>query len=123
MSFFCPLEMNKYRVSLFGDYGDMNNGILIVRDRGLHIQFSNGMDWDHVSVSRKKRMPSYEDMCWVKNLFWSTDMCVMELHVPKKDHLNYHQFCLHLWRPQKETIPRPPQMMIGPKAKRKDKTI
>jgi len=113
MSFFCPLDMNKYRINLFGDRGDMNNGILVIKDKGLRIQFSNGMDWDHVSVSRKHRMPTYEDMCYAKNLFWSSDLCVMELHVPEKDHINCHPYCLHLWRPQKETIPRPPQIMIG----------
>ena len=64
--------------------------------------------WEHVSVSTKTRCPTWEEMSFVKNLFWEPDECVMQLHVPKSDHKNLHPFCLHLWKPLLAEIPRPP---------------
>lgn len=56
--------------------------------------------WEHVSVSLydKKRCPSWEEMCLVKDLFWSSDETVMQFHPAKYDYVNIHQFCLHLWK-------------------------
>jgi hypothetical protein len=64
--------------------------------------------WEHVSVSIENRCPTWEEMDYVKDLFWKPDECVMQLHVPKAEHKNCHQYCLHLWRPLETTIPRPP---------------
>ena len=114
MSFGLPEKYDQYRQPLRGDYGNRTNGFVAIKQKGVGIQFSNGDGWEHVSVSRRSSMPTYEDMCWVKDLFWSNDVCVMQLHVPKDDHINYHPFCLHLWRPiNGEEIPRPPRYMIA----------
>jgi hypothetical protein len=38
----------------------------------------------------------------------------MQLHVrPPADHVNNHEFCLHIWRPLDVDIPRPPSVMVG----------
>lgn len=71
------------------------------------------MLWEHVSVSRPDRTPTWDEMCAVKAAFWSDDECVMQLHPPKADWVNNHQRCLHLWRPMATEIPRPPSMMVG----------
>ena len=76
---------------------------------------SDGMGWDHVSVSLPDRCPTWEEMCKVKALFWDDEDAVMELHPTRSDWVNNHQFCLHLWRPQECSIPLPPALMVGVK--------
>lgn len=80
--------------------------------RELHVIASNGMDWEHVSVSLNSRCPNWREMCHVKSLFWNDDEVVMQLHVPIKDHINLHPYCLHLWKPMKQDIPLPPNYMV-----------
>jgi len=93
----------------------MNGAFLIPYDRvTLRVVASDGMGWEHVSVSLSNRCPTWEEMDCVKNIFWREDETVMQLHVPKSDHINCHKFCLHMWRPKGVEIPRPPQIMIGP---------
>lgn len=70
-------------------------------------------DWDHVSVSRQSRPPNWPEMEFIRRKFFKDSECAMQLHVPIDDHINYHPNCLHLWRPQKEPIPRPPDWMIA----------
>ena len=71
--------------------------------------------WEHVSISTQRRSPNWQEMCFVKNLFWEPEECVMQLHPPESTYVNNHQFCLHLWRPTKETIPLPPSILVGVK--------
>lgn len=76
--------------------------------------------WEHVSVSVRNRRdvqlsrcPTWQQMCRVKEAFWGEDETVMQLHPPVVDYVNQHPFCLHLWRPGNEAIPRPPAMFVG----------
>lgn len=39
--------------------------------------------WEHVSVSLAHRCPSWEEMCFVKSLFWKEEETVIQFH-PKK---------------------------------------
>ena len=71
--------------------------------------------WEHVSVSTPRRCPNWIEMCYVKDLFWEEEECVMQLHPPKSEYVNNHPYCLHLWRPTRETIPMPPSIMVGDK--------
>lgn len=80
----------------------------------LRIIASSSGGWDHVSVSRADRCPSWEEMEHVKRKFFKDDEVAMQLHVPASEHVNCHPNCLHLWRSQKEPIPRPPFWMVGP---------
>lgn len=64
--------------------------------------------WEHVSVSLKNRCPNWPEMDFIKGLFWRDDETVMQLHVPRSEHINVHNNCLHLWRPIIADIPRPP---------------
>jgi hypothetical protein len=77
---------------------------------------SKDVPWEHVSVStRAARCPSWEEMCFVKDLFWEEEEVVMQLHPRKSQYVNCHPFCLHLWRPLLTTIPTPPPMTVGPR--------
>ncbi len=114
MSFACPQNLEQYRMQFNGESGDVSNGFLMIKSMGLAIMFSDGEGWQHVSVSRRSKNPTYEDMCWAKDQFWSDDICVMQLHVPAADHVNCHPYCLHLWHPLDAEIPRPPAIFVGP---------
>jgi hypothetical protein len=72
----------------------------------------NNYAWDHVSVSLPKRIPYWDEMAHIKELFWEDHETVMQLHVPKSKHINFVKYCLHLWRPLDEKIPLPPITMV-----------
>lgn len=101
----------------FGGIGDETCGCFSVPspiDGGeMHIIASAGAGWDHVSVSRKNRCPNWPEMSHVKGLFFKNDETVVQYHVPESDHINVHPNCLHMWRPHKADLPRPPGWMVG----------
>lgn len=80
----------------------------------LTVIVSDGGGWDHVSVSLDHRCPTWEEMCYVKRMFFRGDEWVMQLHPPEADNISYHDYCLHMWRPQEQDIPMPPSWMVGP---------
>ncbi len=118
MSFRVP-EHKRIRAGQFGSdstYG--KNGAFLLRIDGVRVQVvaSDGLGWEHVSVSRKdKKLPNWNLMCKVKDIFWDDGDCVVQYHPPKEDYVNAHPGCLHLWRPTDEKMPRPDSYMVGPK--------
>ena len=118
-------EIDRYRIThparlqWFGGWGgDETCGAFEVRSERsghmLRVLASSDGAWDHVSVSRRNRPPNWTEMDHVKRLFFKADETVMQLHVPRADHINAHPNCLHLWRPQGQAIPRPPNWMVAP---------
>ncbi len=95
------------------------NGAFLIpyRDKTITLQViaSNGMGWEHVSVCilGLERTPTWPEMDYVKNLFWSPEEMVMQLHPARVQWVNNHRFVLHLWRPVGKEIPAPPQMLVG----------
>jgi hypothetical protein len=79
----------------------------------LNIIAAVGLGWDHVSVSREDRCPTWEEMEYVKHRFFQGHEVAVQFHVPACDHINQHPFCLHLWRPTEVKLPRPPGFMVG----------
>lgn len=124
------LEFERYRdrspdvIALWGFAGDGTCGAFWVPSptdhRLMRVIASGGEGWDHVSVSRANRCPNWPEMDHVKRLFFRDDETVMQLHVPSSDHISYHDYCLHLWRPHDAQIPRPPAWMVGPSGRRED---
>jgi len=96
-----------------------NNGQFIVRSlkikNPLLCQASDGRGWEHVSVSLPGRCPTWEEMSFIKKLFWDPEDVVMQLHPAESDYINCHPFCLHLWRPIGQLIPVPESILVGPK--------
>jgi hypothetical protein len=72
------------------------------------------MGWDHVSVSLpgQNRCPRWDEMCFIKELFFADDEWVTQYHPAKKDYVNIHPYTLHLWRPQNEIMPTPPAALV-----------
>jgi hypothetical protein len=74
-----------------------------MRGDGLFVIFTadrlqgDGKTWLHVSMSRKSRIPSYQDMCDVKFLFIGKERQAIQIFAPEAKHINIHPYCLHLW--------------------------
>lgn len=59
----------------------------------------HSLGWEHVSVSRSDgKVPTWEDMCFAKDLFWDDEEAVVQFHPEKSKYVNYHPGVLHLWR-------------------------
>lgn len=78
----------------------------------LAVIVSNGMGWDHVSVSLKHRTPNWGEMEHVKRMFFKDDETAMQLHVPVREHISVHPYTLHIWRSQTQPIPIPLSIMV-----------
>jgi len=81
---------------------------------------STGYGWEHVSVSawkneqRENRCPTWNEMCYVKDLFWGEDEMVIQIHPVKDEYVTYADYVLHLWRSTKDEFPKPNTILIGP---------
>ena len=65
---------------------------------GWNEKGKNGCVLEHVSVSLRRRCPTWDEMCMVKDIFWADEECVVQFHPPKSKYVNFHPYCLHLWR-------------------------
>lgn len=114
------LRDRQFERSMYGYEGDAGNGVFRLRyvKPGVNVLLavvaSDGDGCDHVSVSHKSRCPKWDEMEYVKRLFFRPHETAMQLHVPAADHINCCKNCLHLWRPQNQEIPRPPAIMVRP---------
>lgn len=100
-----------------GWQGDDHNGAWRVRgpeSRHLIILASDGGGWDHVSgsVDDSLETPTWEEMCFVKSLFFEPEETVLQYHPPESRYINHFEGCLHLWRPQAESVPMPPLVLV-----------
>lgn len=93
-----------------------NNGIFIIPYQSLELTviISDGLGWDHVSVSIANHTPTWDQMVYIKNLFWEEEETVFQLHPPKSIYKNFHPHCLHLWKPQHKEISLPLPEMVAP---------
>lgn len=89
--------------------------LLTPTNRLMTVVASDGLGWEHVSVSLRDRCPTWEEMCWVKSLFWDEEEVVIQYHHAKSQAVNYHPYCLHLWKPLGVTLPIPDVVLVGPK--------
>ena len=114
MTFKCP---DKFRI-VHPHYGpgDDYNGVFDVvlrHKQRVRVIASDGLGWEHVSVSREDRCPTWDEMCQVKDLFWGDEDTVVQYHPPKSQYVNIHKNCLHLWRPTEVPMPVPMKIMVG----------
>lgn len=84
--------------------------------RKLNVIANAGTDedgWDHVSVSLPDRCPNWEEMCFIKDLFFDEEECVVQYHPARSEYVNFCKTALHLWRPINQTIPIPDKSLVG----------
>ncbi len=115
MSFSVPEKFRITKGVLGSHEGDGNNGAFWVKTKKyvFTVVASDQLEWEHVSVSLPLRCPTWDEMCFIKRMFWSEDDCVIQYHPSEKAYVNNHPYCLHLWRPVNKEIPTPPSLMVG----------
>ena len=111
------IKQNRY-IEIKREGRDGIGGVIYDKKTRVKLNFimSWGAGWEHCSVSitdRYKRTPSWEQMCFIKDSFWNEDECCIEYHPAKKDYVNNHNYCLHIWKPIDQEIPTPPSLMVG----------
>jgi hypothetical protein len=113
-------EIERHRVTngkAGSDASYGNNGLFIVRwgRAALKVLASTNSGWEHVSISvyRKKRTPTWDEMCYIKDLFWGKEECVIQYHPPLSEYVNMHEYVLHLWKPIGVELPLPPSSLVG----------
>ncbi len=77
----------------------------------------DGCGWEHVSVTfvtrkGKARIPTWNEMCEVKRMFWSDDETVVQFHPAVEHYVNFHQHVLHLWKRRGAEFDLPPRQLI-----------
>lgn len=70
-------------------------------------------EWEHVSVSFPNRCPTWDEMCFVKNLFWEPEETVVQFHPAESKYVNVHEYCLHLWSRKGLVYELPPGNLVG----------
>lgn len=116
------LQQSRVRDGEFGSdetYG-MAGCFRLIGPKGvMFLVMSSGIDhehgWEHVSVTCRDRSPFWDEMCFVKGIFWHEDECVVQYHPPKSEYVNCHPYCLHLWKMMSGAFPMPPSLLVGPK--------
>ena len=96
--------------------GEINevSGVYIIKSKygKLLIIVSDGLGWDHVSISKqmknKCKLPSWEIMCYIKDLFFNPNETVVQFHPKKSEYVNINPNVLHLWKNQSYEYQLPP---------------
>jgi hypothetical protein len=92
------------------------NGHFIVPLEGelWHVILSDQLGWKHLSVSnaQKKILPNWTVMCRLKEAFFGDEDWVVQYHPAKIDNIDDYPFCLHLWQPLNEPLPKPLLAMV-----------
>lgn len=76
---------------------------------------SHGGGWNHVSICpyKKSVMPTYYDLCLIKEMFWDEEEAVIHVFPPKSQHVNIMTNCLHLWECYYKEMVLPPSCFVG----------
>lgn len=64
--------------------------VIVSKDAGL---------W-HMSISRKDRLPTYDELKDARYQYMPDVKYAVQIFPPKEDFVNLHQFALHLWEPK-----------------------
>lgn len=106
---------NRLRIVHEGEDGGHAYGALkaTYRKEEMVIVFSWGGGWDHVSASFARRTPSWDEMCEVKDLFFTPEETCIQFHPSSDMYINNHPHCLHIWKNQGEAHELPPSWMVG----------
>lgn len=111
----------KYRVKtgpMASDASYGNNGYFFIPkgDTGLIVIASDGMGWEHVSVSRymSEDLPSWYELALVKNLFWDEEETVIQFIPKKSEHRSIGEV-LHMWKKSGHEYETPPGITVAPR--------
>ena len=105
--------MGAFRIPYKFHPGKSKMTIVSTGPKKNHPPSNDIFNWEHVSVSYPNRCPTWEEMCFVKDIFWGEDETVVQFHPPKKNYVNVAKYCLHLWKPTHIEIPLPPKKCLA----------
>ena len=74
--------------------------------------------WEHVSINGVNRMPTWDEMCLLKEMFFTDEECCVQYHPPKSEYVNNVKYCLHIWKPIEKyngKLPMPSSLLVGVK--------
>lgn len=74
------------------------SGLAVISEVAFYPPDNRGAQpWLHVSTSRAERLPSWEDLREVKDLFCGRDRLALQVLPPEAEYVNAHPYVLHLW--------------------------
>lgn len=81
-------------------FNDIRMGIINLNGIQCHLVVgANENGWEHVSAElMARRLPTWDEMCFIKDLFWDEEETVVQMHPKKSRYVNMVE-ALHLWRP------------------------
>lgn len=114
MKSFEEIKKNR-RIRVLHDGIDGFSGIIGMPTWMGTLIVSKGGGWEHVSVSPEllRTIPTWNDMCILKDIFWNEDESVIEVHPKKEEYVNNMPNCLHLWRCYYRDMILPPSCFVG----------
>lgn len=97
-----------------GLFGNIMKGYQIpYRQHTLFVIASTDRDkWEHVSVhgvdpDGNEYTPSWDEMCFIKDLFFHEEEVAIQIHPKRSQYVNAHKNTLHLWRDLKGAFELP----------------
>jgi hypothetical protein len=59
--------------------------------------YRDDIPWLHVSTAWRHRLPTWEELHDVRELFLDDALVAVQVFPPKAEYINVHPFCLHLY--------------------------
>ena len=106
------LKISRLRVLDHGCDGGYGEVYWAAQKEPMLIIWSFGGGWDHVSCSYTHRVPTWDEMCRVKDMFFNDEETVVQFHPKKSEYKNLCPTCLHLWRKQGQEHELPPRGLV-----------
>ncbi|HAO11366.1 MAG TPA: hypothetical protein DCQ51_09400 [Planktothrix sp. UBA8407] len=60
-------------------------------------RYEDGKNWIHLSISRRKSYPTWDEQVHIKELFLGKESKAIQVFPPRSQWVNDHPYCLHLW--------------------------
>ena len=64
--------------------------------------------WKHVSISHPRRYPFWDEIIDARYSFFNENDTVIQIMPPKKEYVNFHPNCFHLWSPIRAIVKENP---------------
>ena len=77
------------------------------------VKFTRALGWEHLSVSHKNKIPSWNTMQEMKEMFWEDEEVCFQLHPAKSEYINNNEYTLHIWKSIDGTFETPPSILVG----------
>lgn len=98
---------NEQIFQFYGHYTDP------VTRKDYLVKFTSGFGWEHLSASTRNKVPEWDVMCKLKEIFWKDDECCVEYHPKREDYVNNMPYCLHIWKKIGSEFEMPPSILVG----------